>query len=92
MNQITQSNLQAVVDRINRTLDCPMSSYADGKSQVGNYHLDHAYGGVALYQMDNESGGCRDVLQMGHVTKRELYQAMHCFLRGVGATKNQVSA
>lgn len=84
-SRITDSNLQAIVDRINRTTKSPLQPYAGGKSQVGNYHLDHAYGGVALYQMDNESGGCRDVLQCGHTTKRNLAELMHAFIRGLEA-------
>ncbi len=65
-----------------------MSPYTEGKSTVGNYHLDHAYGGVSLFQMDNESGGVRDVLQCGHVSKPQLYSLMHAFLRGIDAHKN----
>lgn len=82
MNQITQSNLQAVCDRINRMTNSPLAPYCDDKSNVGNYHIDHAYSGVALHRMDNESGGVQDVLQCGHTTKRDLYDRMHAFIRG----------
>ncbi len=83
----TNAQLQAIVDRINRTTGNPLSPYADGKSAVGCYHLDHAYGGVALYQMDNESGGCRDVLQCGHTTKGNLADLMFAFIRGLEAAQ-----
>ena len=91
----TIAHLQAIVDRINRATGCPLESGgcdADGRyrANIGNYHLDQAYGGVALYRMVNEDGGCSDVLRIGHVSKRELESAMHAFIAGLEA--GQVSA
>ena len=60
-----------------------MQPYAGGNSCVGNFHIDSAYGGVALYRMDNESGGCEDVLKCGHTTKGNLAELMHAFIRGL---------
>ena len=86
----TLAHLQAIVDRINRTTNSPLESGgrdADGRyrANIGNYHLDQAYGGVALYRMVNEGGGCSDVLRVGHVSKRELAAKMHAFLAGIDA-------
>lgn len=90
-NRITDKDLQAVVDRINRTLKQPMKPYEqiDGKlvEQIGNYHLDSAYGGVKLSRMASEGGGIEDVLSCGFTTKRELYELMHAFLRGYEASE-----
>lgn len=100
MQRITDKNLQAVVDRINRETGSPMLSYDAPKTeaehamyrggkvaQIGNYHLYHAYGGVALHRMVSNGGGVEDVLRMGCVPKRELYNAMHAFLAGLDAAR-----
>lgn len=88
MERITEKHLEAVVARINRTLNAPAASYtrlSDGAlvANIGNYHLSHAYGGVSLHRMVSEGGGVSDVLGIGHVPKRDLYHAMHAFLRGI---------
>lgn len=91
MNRITTKDLQAVVDRINRVTNSPMESWtrgADGKlrANIGNYHLDSAYSGYGLCRMMNEGGGVTSVLP-GFVPKREIYEKMHAFLRGIYAAK-----
>lgn len=92
--RITLANLEAVVARINRITGSPLHSggVVDGRyrANIGNYHLDQAYGGVALYRMVNEGGGCSDVLRIGRVSKRELEAAMHAFIAGLEA--GQVAA
>ena len=89
--KITKSNLQAVVDRINTVTKSPMTSYtkdAKGKytANIGNYHIDSAYGGNKLVQMTNGNGGIKDITY-GFVSKSELYSLMHAFLAGY-ETKN----
>jgi hypothetical protein len=98
MTRITEKDLQAVCNRINRTLNMPLQPYelqlADGDkpskyvAQIGCYHLSHAYGGVALHRMYNDGGGVSDVFG-GHMPKRELYGKMHAFLAGLDAAKVQ---
>ena len=94
MNRITEKQLQCVVDRINTVTGNPLESWkqvteSSGKrrniAQVGHYHLDWAYGGVMLCQMMNTGGGV--VTITGRGTKRECYDQMHAFLRGIEATK-----
>ena len=91
--RITEKDLQATCDRINRIMATPHEPYAriEGKlvANVGCYHLNHAYGGVALYQMDNECGGVRDIFG-GHLTKRDLYERMHAFIKGLETWREQV--
>jgi len=62
----------------------------DGKTtaNIGNYHLDGAYGGYALYQMMNEGGGVHDISSMGHQSKRELGTFLHGFLGGLQTAIN----
>lgn len=88
--RLTQKDLQATCDCINRTMDTPFEPYAriEGKmvANIGCYHLNHAYGGVALYQMVNDGGGVRDIFG-GHLTKRDLYERMHAFIKGLEEVK-----
>jgi hypothetical protein len=91
--RITEKQLQAVVDRLNRITGSPLEPYAkvDGAyaAQVGNYHLSHAYGGVCLHRMHNESGGVSSPLSTGHVSKRELLGLLHAYINGI---ESQVTA
>jgi hypothetical protein len=84
--RITEKYLQATCDRINRIMDTPLEPYARGEgnlvANIGCYHLDHAYGRVALYQMASECGGVRDILD-GHMPKRDHYERMQAFIKGL---------
>jgi hypothetical protein len=93
-DRITMQNLESVVARINRMTNSPAESWStlpDGKhvSNVGNFHLDGAYGGYALHRMANTAGGVNDVLRIGHVSKRELYSAMFAYIEGIYAGQQQ---
>ena len=93
MNRITDKDLQAACNRINRATNSPATPYMtdpDGKfhANIGCYHLSHAYGGVALHRMHNDGGGVEEVFG-GHMPKRELYGKMHAFLAGLDAGKVQ---
>jgi hypothetical protein len=83
MKRITEKDLQAVVDRINRTTGSPMK-WGD----VGNYQLDGAYGGWRLVRVVNKSGGVTDITS-GYRSKRDVYDLMHSWLRGWEAGSNQ---
>lgn len=87
-NRITDSMLQARIDRLNKLTGSPMAPYiqnANGKweAQIGNFHLSHAYGGVCVHRMVNESGGCSTPIVYGHVTKRECFDALCAFMAGI---------
>jgi hypothetical protein len=83
MNRITEKHLQAIVDRLNRLTGMPAAPYVNGVAQVGNYHISHAYGGVCLHRMGNESGGVSSPLSTGHIPKRELAGLLHSFIAGI---------
>ena len=88
MQRITEANLEAVVSRINRMTGSPATPYTRddagrNRANVGNCHLDFAYGGVSLHRMENEAGGVSDVLRCGHVPKRELWNLMHAYISGL---------
>lgn len=86
MERIRQKDLEYLVDCINEATNSPATSYtkANGKitGNIGNYHLDYAYGGVKLVRMSNKGGGINAVSFGGFGTKRELYNWMQAFLEG----------
>lgn len=89
MNRITNSNLESLVLRINKTLKRPETPYTRegerNKANIGNFHLSFAYGGICLHEMHNEGGSVNTVLNTGYTTKRELWDAMQAFLKGIEA-------
>ena len=89
--RITVANLEAVVSRINRVTGSPSTPWRRegdrNRANIGNYHLSHAYGGVCLNRMANESGGVTTPLGSGHVPKRQLYDHLHAFVRGLEVAK-----
>ena len=81
--RINESDLKAVIDRLNRMTDSPMTPWGGpGKANIGNYHLSCAYGGYGLHLMTNEGGGIRDIFS-GHMPKKELYYRMHAYISGM---------
>ena len=91
MERITQKDLEYLVKRINEVTGSPAEPYTkksdiDISANIGNYHLDYAYGGVSLERMTNKHGAVSLISGNGHSTKRELYNWMQAFLAGI-ATK-----
>ena len=86
MTRITNKQLDAIADRLNKLTNSPASPYIDGKAQIGNYHISHANGGVCLHRMHNENGGVSSPLSSGHVTKRELASMLYAFIAGINFT------
>lgn len=93
MRRITKSDLQAIVNRLNRETGNPEEPYTQqvGKlvANIGNYHLSQAYGGFALHQMATDGGGVREPLYTGHVSARELYGKIHAFLMGYSLAQSE---
>lgn len=91
MQRITEKQLEALCQYINELTGSPLEPWTrtpdSFKSNIGNYHIHHAYGGVCLHRMSNESGGVSTPLVYGHVPKRELYNSMQAFIRGLTQTK-----
>ncbi len=91
-NRITQKDLECLTQRINEATNSPLIPYrrngTEGKrhtgftANIGNYHLDYAYGGVKLVRMVNGGGGITEISRDGFGTKRELYNWMRAFLVG----------
>lgn len=86
--RITRKQLDTVADCINNTVGTPTEYMTDGVINTGHYTVSGCYGGYSLHQICNESGGCRDVFSVGHVSARELMGLMRAFLTGyVASTK-----
>ncbi|MDB4351967.1 hypothetical protein OAA60_00875 [Porticoccaceae bacterium] len=87
---ITKADLERKVKYLNELTGHATEPYGErinGKinPNAGNYHLDWAYGGVKLAQMSLTDGctGTSDPLSVGFGTKRECYEAIAAFVRGV---------
>lgn len=92
MERITLDMLERKVTYLNKITGNPSEPYTkgdDGRSRanIGHYCLDGAYGGVALYQLESETGGVRSVFNVGHVPKRELYALICAYIAGIEAGK-----
>ncbi len=91
MKRVTEYELQSVVNGLNLMTSNPVETYRRDEqgeliANVGNYHLDYAYGKVRLVQIDNSCGGIRTLTEYG--TKRETYNAITAYYNGyiVGLT------
>lgn len=94
MRRITMRDLEIITERINSATGSPLTTYTktvDGyKPNAGNYHLDQAYGGVKLVRMAQKGSGLSDgdVVGSGFASKRDLYQLMQAFLKGLEREKD----
>jgi hypothetical protein len=93
MRRVTLKDLESIVNRINRITNSPEASWTKDKSgklrsNIGNYHLDGAYGGWTLHRMSNESGGVEDVLRVGYVSKPELQRLLFAFESGLNSKES----
>ncbi len=82
--RVTKKDLKNIVTRINNITKNPTEYFnSDGEYNVGHYHLSGAYGGWNLYQTIEKTGACRDVLNIGHVSRPELQRAMFSYIQGL---------
>ena len=79
--------LEHMVSRINKATGSPEASYTKHgdkyTANIGNYHLDGAYGGWQLQRMCTDGGGVDQPIGGGYVPKRELYDKMRAYLAGI---------
>lgn len=92
MSRITKKALEAQVAHINELTDSPKNYsevvYGKNKIQVGHYHLSGAYGGWMLCRTMNYSGGVDCPLEQYHAPKRDLFNSMSAFIRGIELSKD----
>lgn len=89
--RVTLKHLESQVKRLNEITGSPIETWirVDGKniSQLGNYHLDGAYGGWKLSRIVNKSGAIEDITRTGFVSKKELYHLISAYMDGIESTK-----
>jgi len=94
-DRITDSMLNSRVKRLNELTNSPLEPYSqvDGRSvaNIGNFHLSHAYGGVCLHRMCNESGGVRTPIISYHTTKRHLYDLINSYMDGIMFAREEMT-
>jgi hypothetical protein len=83
---VTEKQLQAIVDRINKLTKSPMTSYTKTengimKANIGNYHLDFVFKGINLARMVNDGGGIQTIL-FGS-TKSDLMHLLRAYADGL---------
>ena len=84
-DRITINHLRRQVDNLNKLTGNPPKPYSDGKAQIGNYHIDQAYGGYALEQTVNSGGGVTQLFSSGHIPARRLYELIRAYVDGLEA-------
>ena len=87
--RITNKHLAAALNNLNSATNSPTSSYTKLPSgailaNVGNYHIDSAYGGNKLVRMVSPSGGITTITT-GYDTKRYVLEFIHAMLIGIAA-------
>ena len=90
--RITEKILRGSVESLNLVSGQPVEPYTIGEdgnyhANIGNYHLDQAYGGSQLAQMVNDGGGITTISCGGYVTKRELYNQIQALIKYAYTTK-----
>ena len=87
--KITMRDLRGTVDTLNRiSCNCNYcatsgkSCVQDGKTPPNAYYLSGAYGGWQLLRKTAHDGD-QNVLSMGHRPKRELYNLLWAYIKGV---------
>ena len=88
MDRITNKHLEGMIARLNKLTNSPDQPYAKGadgryKAQIGCFHLAGAYGGVGLHRICNDGGGVTTPIGSGYMTKRELYERLFDYIRGI---------
>lgn len=91
--RITDKHLDGLINRLNKLTGnpetyCTTTKNEDGanasfKTNVGHYHVSYAYGGCELQQVVNEGGAVSTPLNTGFTTKRDLYEKIHAFIKGI---------
>ena len=86
--RITNKDLEQLCRILNNLTHSPQEEYtktAEGNyiANVGNWHLDFAYGGVSLERTINQGGGVTQPLSTGHISKPALYDKIQSFIAGM---------
>ena len=89
MKRVTLSDLNELCEELNKMTSCPLETCTRDKDgnfthNVGNYHLNMAYGGHKIVRNVNTSGGIREITH-GFLSKRECLDKGHEYARLINA-------
>lgn len=92
--RITEKILDSKVDELNRLLNRPLTAYTKNRgtgvtANIGNIHVSHAYGGVELHEIMNESGGVNVLSRGGYISKRALYDQVSAMVIGARLSQQE---
>lgn len=87
MPRITVKTLQELADMLNEITGSPKESYAKDengnyRANIGNFHVDGAYGGFCFHRMVTDGGGVDTPIFSGHRSAREAYDMAYAYARG----------
>jgi hypothetical protein len=88
--RITERDLNILLRRLNELTGSP-TEYFDkesGSINIGHFTLSGAYGGWSLQRVVSDGGGVDDIFQVGHVPKRQLYELIHAYIKGIEFNNN----
>ena len=82
--RITKKDLEDDCKVLNTLTDNPLETYTKTDAgiviNVGNYHIESAYGGYKLVQISQKLGGKRDITTFGFGTKRQVHDAIRAII------------
>lgn len=83
----TRKHLENKAAHLNKIMGQPAEYMTNGAINPGHYSISGAYGGYALHQTVNTSGGVRDVFGTGHTPAGNLAALMSAFILGIQEPK-----
>jgi len=88
MDKIKTSDIEGKLAYLNELTGNPVEPWKENgeageRANVGNYHLSQNHGGFGINRMSNGAGGCTDPIFCGHRTKRECYNLLCAYVRGI---------
>ena len=90
MNRVTAKQLDGAMEWLNQYFELPTESWKDGKAQIGNLHLDGAYGGWRIVQHMTDGGGIREISPRG--SRREIFDYAHAMLKGGQLERDRINS
>ena len=86
--RVTKKQLESKIEYLNKVAGTPETGFRllkDGtwRSNPNHYYLQGAYGGWKLEQTCGNHGGANDPISMGFVSKRECYELVAAYIRGI---------
>ena len=79
MSRITNKMLYERLNLLNNVVGHPNPR----PQEINTYDIEMAYDGVKLIKYSNNYGGVVDVFKCGYTSKRELFDLIDAFIKGI---------